>query len=108
MPNTINHNTAQYSQTPLRDISFRFRLAGKLELTRSNGHSDSAAARTLTVPMGVVAPLTPQKCLDACQAQGYLYSGLEYSVVRPFIQPHPLLIPLIPSSVYLPPDVPDI
>lgn len=45
-------------------------------------YSDGAAARTLLVGMGYTAPLTPEKCLDACHAQGYQYAGLEYSAVR--------------------------
>ncbi|KIM29565.1 hypothetical protein M408DRAFT_22898, partial [Serendipita vermifera MAFF 305830] len=41
---------------------------------------DSTANRALGVGMGYTGSLTPQKCLDACHGQGYLYAGMEYSV----------------------------
>jgi hypothetical protein len=45
-------------------------------------YTDSVAARTLTVGMAVVggpAAMTPQVCTAACQAAGYVLSGVEYS-----------------------------
>lgn len=54
--------------------------------------SDDVADRSLAVGMGYTAPLTPQKCLDACHAQGYLYAGLEYADVS--VLPSLLCCPL--------------
>ena len=44
--------------------------------------SDSAAMRSLPVPMGYAGSLTPEKCIDSCSSQGYELAGVEYAVVR--------------------------
>ncbi|KAG8809030.1 hypothetical protein FRC19_005484 [Serendipita sp. 401] len=43
-------------------------------------YTDAPGARSLPVAMAYAGQLTPQKCIDACQGQGYTYAGLEYSV----------------------------
>ncbi|CAG7847892.1 WSC domain-containing protein ARB_07867 {ECO:0000305} Flags: Precursor [Serendipita indica DSM 11827] len=42
-------------------------------------YTDSAAMRSLPVPMGYAGSLTPEKCIDACSSEGYVFAGLEYA-----------------------------
>ncbi|CCA72850.1 hypothetical protein PIIN_06786 [Serendipita indica DSM 11827] len=42
-------------------------------------YTDSIESRSVPVGMGFTGSLTPQKCIDACAAQGYSYAGLEYA-----------------------------
>jgi hypothetical protein len=42
-------------------------------------YTDSVAARTLANPMFVQGAMTVEKCTTACQASGYILSGVEYA-----------------------------